>query len=239
MTAPVTSLSVITPTLNEAERIKNVLSALSNNRFVTEIIIADGGSTDGTVELVRNFDAILIEREPGRGNQLFQGAAIATGDVLFFVHADTDLPDGAIAAIQSELNARTDAGGGNFRLLFDGDTRFARWLIGFYRWIRSQGLYYGDSGVFVPRSVYDEIGPIKAIPLMEDFEFTRRLECHGPTICIQEPPLITSSRKFHGRHPIAIVWGWLFIHALWYLGVKPETLARLYYGKGNRNHTKP
>ena len=158
----------------------------------------------------------------------------ATGDVLFFLHADTDLPDGALSAILDELNAHSDAGGGNFRLLFDGDTRFDRWLIGFYRWIRSQGLYYGDSGVFVRRSVYNEIGPIRPIPLMEDFEFTRRLERHGPTICIHEPPLVTSSRKFRGRNPIAIVWGWLFIHALWYLGFKPETLARLYYGKPNR-----
>ncbi|NKB21620.1 MAG: glycosyltransferase [Alphaproteobacteria bacterium] len=231
MADTVTTLSVIIPTLNEAGRIEEVLSALSAEVITTEIIVADGGSTDGTAAIVREAEAILIECERGRGNQLHQGAAAATGDILFFLHADTKLPKGALTAILEELRAYPDAGGGNFRLLFDGDTKFSRWLIGFYKWIRSRGFYYGDSGIFVRRKVYEKIGPIKAIPLMEDFEFTRRLEHFGPTICIEEPPLVTSSRKFQGRHPIAIVWGWLFIHALWYLGVKPKTLARFYYGK--------
>tara|TARA_Y100001936_G_scaffold246909_2_gene291740 strand:+ start:1000 stop:1692 length:693 start_codon:yes stop_codon:yes gene_type:complete len=224
-------ISVIIPTLNEAERIGDVLAAVIDNSTSTEVIIADGGSTDGTVETVQNFGVTLIECPTGRGNQLFHGAAAATGEILFFLHADTNLPAGALAAICTELKSRPEICGGNFRLLFDGDTRFDRWLIGFYKWIRSQGLYYGDSGVFVRRSIYEEIGPIRPIPLMEDFEFTRRLERYGQTICIQEPPLLTSSRKFKGRHPVSIVCGWLFIHALWYLGVKPETLARFYYGK--------
>lgn len=226
-----TTLSVIIPTLNEAGRIEAVLAALATESVATEIIVADGGSTDGTIAAVQRSGAILIECDPGRGNQLYQGAAMATGDILFFLHADTNLPKGALTAIFDQLSAHPEAGGGNFRLLFDGDTKFDRWLIGFYRWIRSQGVYYGDSGIFVRRSVYETIGPIRAIPLMEDYDFTRRLERHGPTLCIEEPPLVTSSRKFLGRHPVAIVWGWLLIHALWHLGVKPETLARLYYGK--------
>jgi rSAM/selenodomain-associated transferase 2 len=227
----VTTLSVIIPTLNEVGRIENVLAALAAEETPAEIIVADGGSTDGTIAAVRSSSAKLIECDPGRGNQLYQGAGAATGDILFFLHADTNLPKGALAVILEELKAHPDAGGGNFRLLFDGDTKFDRWLIGFYRWIRSQGVYYGDSGIFVRRSVYQAIGPIRAIPLMEDYDFTRRLERRGPTLCIEQPPLITSSRKFRGRHPIAIVWGWLLIHALWHLGIKPSTLARLYYGK--------
>jgi rSAM/selenodomain-associated transferase 2 len=229
----VTTLSVIVPTLNEAGRIEDILTALAADEITAEVIVTDGGSTDGTIAAVRSSNATLIECEPGRGNQLYQGAAAATGDILFFLHADTNLPERALTAILQELKTNPKAGGGNFRLLFDGDTKFDRWLIEFYRWIRSQGVYYGDSGIFVRRSVYEAIGPIRAIPLMEDYDFTRRLERHGPTLCIQEPPLITSSRKFRDRHPVAIVWGWLFIHALWHLGIKPSTLARLYYGKLN------
>jgi len=202
-----TTLSVIIPTLNEAGRIEAVLAALATESVATEIIVADGGSTDGTIAAVHRPDAILIECDPGRGKQLYQGTAMATGDILFFLHADTNLPKGALTAIFEQLSAHPEAGGGNFRLLFDGDTKFDR------------------------RSVYEAIGPIRAISLMEDYDFTRRLERHGPTLCIEEPPLVTSSRKFRGRHPVAIVWGWLLIHALWHLGVKPETLARLYYGK--------
>ncbi|MEE8225733.1 MAG: hypothetical protein V3R30_02845, partial [Kiloniellales bacterium] len=91
--------------------------------------------------------------------------------------------------------------------------------------------YYGDSGVFVRRDVYDALGGVRPIALMEDFDFTRRLERFGETCCIDEPPLITSSRRFEGRHPIQIVWGWLKIHALFYLNVSPNLLARMYYRK--------
>jgi hypothetical protein len=134
------------------------------------------------IAAVQSSDAMLIECAPGRGNQLFQGAAAATDDILFFLHADTNLPIGALAAILKELGTHPDTGGGNFRLLFDGDTKFDRWPIGFYRWIRSRGDYYGDYGIFVHRSVYQAIGPIRAIPLMEDYDFTRRLERHDPAL---------------------------------------------------------
>ncbi len=116
--------------------------------------------------------------------------------------------------------------------MFDGDTGFSRWLTGFYAWFRRHGLYYGDSGVFVRRDVYRALGGIGPIALMEDFEFTRRLERIGPTCCLEDPPLVTSSRRFEGRHPLAIVWGWSVIHALYYLKVSPVRLAQLYDRRG-------
>ena len=70
--------------------------------------------------------------------------------------------------------------------------------------------------------------------LMEDYHFTRRLEQAGPTICVRDPPLTTSSRKFAGRNPAAIVLGWLWIHLLYHLGVAPERLARIYYKRGDQ-----
>ena len=165
---------------------------------------------------------------PGRGQQLHAGAEAAGGDVLLFLHADCVLPPGALAQIEACLARSPAAVGGNFRLLFDGDTRFSRWLTGFYAWMRRYGLYYGDSAVFVRRRVYRAIGGIRPIALMEDYDFTRRLERAGPTLCITEPPLVTSSRRFTGRRADAIVWGWVKIHALYYLGVSPSRLARLY-----------
>jgi len=124
--------------------------------------------------------------------------------------------------------------GGNFRLVFDGDTRFSRWLTGFYRSIRSIGLYYGDSGIFVRRSVYEALGGFRPIPVMEDLEFVRRLERSGRTCCIKDPPLITSSRRFERRRPVEIVWGWAWLHTLFWLGVSPDRLAQIY-----RTHTPP
>ena len=135
--------------------------------------------------------------------------------------------DGHAAMTGGEAHASAEVGG-NFRLLFDGNEPFSRWLNGFYAWIRSRGVYYGDSGVFVRRSVYEAIGGMRPLALMEDFDFIRRLEKSGRTCCIADPPLVTSSRRFHSRRPAAIVFGWLKIHALFYLGARSETLARLY-----------
>ncbi len=86
--------------------------------------------------------------------------------------------------------------------------------------------------MFVRRDVYRALGGIRQIALMEDFDFTRRLERIGPTCCLEDPPLVTSSRRFEGRHPLAIVWGWLVIHALYYLKVSPDRLAQFYERRG-------
>ena len=126
------------------------------------------------------------------------------------------------------LAADAQVVGGNFRLVFDGDTTFSRWLTGFYAWIRSIGLYYGDSGIFVRRSVYDALGGFRPIPLMEDLEFVRRLGRFGRTCRIEDPPLITSSRRFEGRRPLEIFFGWVRLHALFWRGVSPERLADIY-----------
>jgi hypothetical protein len=89
--------------------------------------------------------------------------------------------------------------GGNFRLVFDGASRFSKWLTCFYAQIRWLGFYYGDSGIFVRRRVYDNVGGFRPIALMEDWDFVRRLERSGKTCCIADPALITSSRRFAGR----------------------------------------
>ena len=94
--------------------------------------------------------------------------------------------------------------------------------------MRARGLYYGDSGIFVRRRAYDAIGGFRAFAVMEDYDFVGRLERFGETCRIDEPALVTSSRRFEGRRGWRIVWGWLKIHALYHLGVAPERLARMY-----------
>ena len=122
-----------------------------------------------------------------------------------FLHADTTFPEGGLSRIVDQLQGSPDAVGGNFRLVFDGRDGFSRWLTGFYAWIRRRGLYYGDSAVFVRRAVYDQLGGIRPLALMEDLEFNRRLERAGPTLCIEVPAFLTSSRKFRGRNPASII----------------------------------
>lgn len=84
------------------------------------------------------------------------------------------------------------------------------------------------------RSVYESLGGIRPVSLMEDYDFARRLERAGPTVCIHDPALITSARRFHGRHPAVIFAGWLWIHLLYHLGILPERLARRYTQDGSR-----
>ena len=223
-------ISVIIPTLNEETNLPRLLTDLQPEETAHEIIVVDGGSRDDTERVAREHGVKVILTAPGRGLQLRRGAEPATGDVLLFLHADCRFPGGGLARIEAVLSASPRVVGGNFRLVFDGSDGFSRWLTGFYAWFRGRGLYYGDSGVFVRREVYDAIGGVRPIALMEDFDFTRRLERFGPTCCIDDPPLITSSRRFEGRHPIRIFWGWFKIHALYYLSVPPERLARIYDG---------
>jgi rSAM/selenodomain-associated transferase 2 len=220
-------ISVIIPTLNEGARLPRLLATLCAEPVASEIIVADGGSVDDTVAIAREAGVKVIATAPGRGGQIRAGAETARSDIFLFLHADSVFPTGGLARIEEALSDGRIVGG-NFRLHFDGPSGFARWLTGFYAFIRWLGVYYGDSGVFVRRRVYDALGGVRPIALMEDFDFNRRLERAGTTCCIDEPPLITSSRRFAGRHPLAIIWGWIRIHALFYLDASPTRLARVY-----------
>ena len=227
-------ISVVIPTLNEADRLPRLLATLRAESPAPEIIVADGGSDDDSVAVARGHGVLVVRSGGGRGRQIRDAMHHAAGDVVLFLHADSEFPSGGLRRIEQRLAAAPEVVGGNFRLLFDGDTPFSRWLTGFYAWIRARGLYYGDSGIFVRRSVYQAIGGIRPIALMEDYDFTRRLERAGPTCCIEAPPLVTSSRRFEGRRPAAIVLGWLEIHALFHLGVPPRLLARRYEAQRRR-----
>ena len=227
-------ISVIIPTLNEAEHLPRLISGLHRQTPGCEIIVADGGSRDGTVNAARALGATVVRSAPGRGQQLARGAERRAGDVLLLLHADSVYPAGGLARIEERLAAGPHLVGGNFRLVFDGHDTFSRRLTRFYAWMRRRGLYYGDSAVFVRRRVYQALGGMRPVALMEDYDFTRRLEKTGPTCCIEDPPLVTSSRRFAGRQPLAIIWGWLKIHALYHLGVSPDRLARLYDSERRR-----
>lgn len=221
-------ISVVIPTLDEGGNLPRLLEALRRERWAAEIIVVDGGSRDDSRAIAQAHGAKVLVSLPGRGRQLRAGGAAASGDIILFLHADSCFPPGGLGRISATLADAPAVLGGNFRVRFDGDRAFSRWLTGFYAWFRGHGLYYGDSGVFVRREVYLALGGIRPIALMEDYDFTRRLERAGDTCCIAGPPLIASSRRFEGRHPVAIVWGWLKLHALYHLGVSPDRLARIY-----------
>lgn len=221
------NISVIIPTLNEEAALPEALACPDFAGGDAEIIVADGGSRDATRRIAHDAGARVVTGPAGRGQQLAQGAAAANGDILLFLHADTILSAGALTAIRRSLSDDR-IGGGNFQLVFDGPTDFAAWLTGFYAKLRQRGIYYGDSAIFVRRDTYESLGGIRPIALMEDIDFVRRLENAGPTVCIDSPHAVTSSRRFENRKPWRIFAQWLTIHALYYLHVSPERLAKIY-----------
>jgi rSAM/selenodomain-associated transferase 2 len=221
-------ISIIIPTLDEESSLPALLDAIGQQRAAHEVIVVDGGSRDRTLEVARNSGARTLVSGSGRGAGLSAGAAAARGNVLFFLHADCTLAPGALDRINEALATNANVIGGNFRLVFDGDTDFSRRLTLFCASIRLLGFYYGDSGIFVRRSVYQALGGFRPIPVMEDWDFVHRLERFGRTCCIKDPPLVTSSRRFAGRNPLRIIYGLFRIHALYWLGVSPDRLLEIY-----------
>ncbi len=223
------AVSVIIPTLDEAHSLGATLRALP--RFGhgerIEVIVVDGGSADATREIAREHGAHLIQSARGRGAQMHAGASVARGDVLWFLHADTVPPPGAPALILDALRRDARIVGGNFAISFDGTRPAARFLTWLYPQLRKLGLCYGDSAIFVRASVYREIGGFKPFPIFEDLDLVRRLRARGSLVHLGAR-VVTSSRRFEGRSFTRTFARWSFLQMLYWLGVSPHTLARLY-----------
>jgi hypothetical protein len=154
------------------------------------------------------------------------GALASTGDILWFVHADTTPPPYALDQIRKSLEPRSVAGG-NFGLLFDGPSRAARQLTAIYPVLRMLGLCYGDSGIFIRREIYDQIGGFRSLPLFEDLDLLRRLRRAGRFVHLK-CRIVTSSRRFENCN-FALVWlRWTTLQFLYWCGASPVWLARWY-----------
>ena len=216
-------LSVVIPTLNEAANIGSLLKRLHRTPGIYEVIVADGGSTDGT-QFPVSSPHLLVRSEPGRGIQLRAGAEAATGDVILFLHADVVPPPDVAAQIEGAVEAGYV--GGNFRLLYPEGGLLGWWLerlAPLYRWL---GRYYGDSGAFVCRDVYEAFGGMPHVPIMEDIIFVRRLEAAGPTAYLPGP-ISSDTRRWKGRSLLTLaLWG--SMQTAFALGASPWRLARFY-----------
>lgn len=219
-------ISIIVPTLNEQECIAETIRSLQQLEGEKEIIVVDGGSSDETISVASAQGAQIITTRPGRGVQLHAGALNASGDVLWFVHADTIPPPHALKEIRKHLKSPKVAGG-NFGLVFDGPSRAAKQLTAIYPMLRMLGLCYGDSGIFVRREVYDRIGGFRALALFEDLDLLRRLRAAGQFVHLP-CKILTSSRRFEQRN-FALVWlHWTVLQVLYWCGISPNRLARWY-----------
>lgn len=219
-------VSIIVPTLNEESELAATIRALENLSGDKEILIADGGSTDSTVAIAEQFQARVVHAPRGRGSQMHAAACQATGNVLWFVHADTKPPPGAIGEIERALRAN-DVMGGNFGLVFDGGSRAARQLTFVYPMLRLLGLCYGDSGIFIRRDIYEQIGGFRSLALFEDVDLLRRMRRAGRFVHLPSR-IVTSSRRFEQRN-FTLMWlHWISLQVLYWCGVSPNWLASRY-----------
>lgn len=218
-------VSIIIPTLNEATTIRQLAASLGRLRGEFEIIVCDGGSADATVEIARQCELRVIEAPLGRGRQMNAGAKLANGDTLLFLHADTRLPENALALIADALTDEKVCGG-NFSLIFVGSRREARLLTGVYPFLRLGGMCYGDSAIFVRRCVFERLRGYRDYPIFEDFDLYRRLRRVGRFVRLSACAT-TSSRRFEGKF-IRTFALWSLMQALYWLGVSPNLLGRLY-----------
>ena len=219
-------VSIIVPALNEGSHIRQTVRALDELAGEKEIIVVDGGSSDDTVAIAKESGVTVLQCERGRGVQQHAGALRARGDVLWFVHADTIPPPHALTDIFTALCDHAVAGG-NFGLTFDGESRAARRLTAIYPTLRFLNLCYGDSGIFIRRSIYEQIGGFRPFALFEDLDLLKRVRKAGRFVHLNTR-VVTSSRRFENKN-FALMWTqWTALQVLYWSGVPPNLLARWY-----------
>jgi len=223
-------LSIVVPALNEADVIADTLGDLRLAMpAAAELIVADGGSTDGTPDVARGLADRLVTAPAGRAAQQNAGAGVARGEVLWFVHADTRVPAEAFVQLQRALAA--GAVWGRFDARLDGrhpGLPMVAWLMNHRSCLT--GIATGDQGLFVTREAFRRVGGFPSIPLMEDVEISRRLKRVGRCQCLPGP-LLTSARRWDRdglMRTVMLMWR---LRLAFFFGADPAELHRRYSGR--------
>lgn len=220
------NISVIIPTLNEADRIEQTIQRL-RECGACEIVIVDGGSTDGTLERTGNAD-LAIAGPRGRALQQNHGAERSRGDVLLFLHADCGLQPGSLEAIRSALQDTRVVGGCFYQQITAAGLVYRSLEWGNALRVRLAGWAYGDQGIFVRRCVFESLDGFPILALMEDLYFSKRLKRKGPLRLLRNPPLLVSPRRWQQQGVFRqTLRNWCLI-GLAMIGVPPHRLAQLY-----------
>ena len=224
------TISIIIPVLNESLIIKQTLVQLTSFPQV-ETIVVDGGSQDDTVAIASQTAKVITVTGKGRAGQMNAGADIAQSNILLFLHADTQLPANFIDLVTKTLQ-QPNVIAGAFELSIDGVDRSLRWIERLVR-MRSRlfSLPYGDQAIFISKQAFIEAGRFAELPIMEDFEFIKRVKRMGK-IAIAPGAVTTSGRRWEKLG----VWQTTLINqaiiAGYYLGISPVRLGKFYRSKG-------
>ncbi len=221
-------LSVIIPALNEQGGMSELLKDLSSLRSAGhELILVDGGSHDATPAIAEPMVDQVLRAPRGRALQMNAGAQNASGDILWFLHADSRVPQGAAAAVLAACSAGHSWG--RFDVRLSGPQRLLRMVEAMMN-LRSRvsGIATGDQGIFVSRELFTAVGGFPEMPLMEDIALSKILRREAAACCIRRPYLVTSSRRWESNgilRTILLMWRLRLAYAL---GTAPDRLARHY-----------
>lgn len=222
----VQQISIIIPTFNEADNISRLILRLRETNIPIEIIVSDAGSTDNTIKKAARLGAKCVNiSEKSRPTQLNAGAALASASLLYFVHADTLPPKGYAEQI---LKAVQNGGSiGSFRFKFDKNKGLMR-LNSYCTRFPLMIFRGGDQSLFIKKSLFDSIGGYDADHIvMEDYDIIRRSKKHSVFTLLNDD-IVVSARKYDENSYIRVNWANGIIFSLYYLGVKPVKLLRLY-----------
>jgi len=219
--------SIVVPVYNEAQLIRSFLQHFRERAQGAEIIVADGGSSDGTPDLAAGLCNQIVGGDRDGAAQMNLGAGAASGDVLWFVHVDAEVPKGSLAEVARVLDDRTVLGG-SFRIRLPPDPvyrltdTFAHYAGLLLR------MRCGDHGMFCRRTAFVNVGGFPEVPLMEDVEFFRRLRRRGRLVC-SDKRIVISPRRYEaiGRARLTLAYG--LIATLYTFGVPLSVLARIYW----------
>ncbi len=218
-------LSIVIPALDAAATLPATLAALGPQ----DIIVADAGSGDDTAAVAREAGARVVQAPRGRGSQIAAGIEAAAGPWLLLLHADTRLAPGWQEAVRTVM--RDPSRAWHFRFALDDDTPAARRLERAVAWrCRVLGLPYGDQGLLVHRDLLRAVGGMRPMPLMEDVDLVRRLG--RARIGAMDVAAVTSAARFRRDGYLRRSARNLFCLALWFAGVSPATIQRIYRGRG-------
>lgn len=223
------TVSIVIPVLNEASTLPALLEHLArlHTRGVADIVLVDGGSTDGSREILSESGYTLTYSDPGRAKQMNAGAAVASGDLLLFLHADTRLPDLDFRILEKRLYQARGAWG-RFDVQIAGRSKLLP-VVAVMTNFRSRltGIATGDQCLFIKRDLFEELGGFPDQPLMEDVELCKRLNKTAKPLCLRQR-VVTSGRRWDERG------AWKTILLMWQLrwaywrGVSPSLLKTRY-----------
>jgi len=211
-------ISIIIPTLNEVGNIQQTIATTQPSVNI-EVIVVDGGSQDDTVAIAQSLGVKVISSSPGRAVQMNTGAALAAGEILLFLHADTRLPVGFDEMIRAALQ-QPGVVAGAFALRIDADLA-VYWRSHFFQ------MPYGDQAIFMTKAVFEKVGGFSELPIMEDFELMRRLK-HIGKITVLGVAVITSGRRWLQRGVFQTTLINQVVIIAYLLGVAPAQLHSWY-----------